>query len=259
MSFEKKKFFKWATLAFVFLVIFLIGESLSVFKSLQVSNPVYNTVSLSGKGEAVSIPDIATFSFTVSADATNVSDAQGTVTKKIDTILASLKTLGIADKDVKTTDYSVWPKYSYVQAVCTNMMCPPSKQVTDGYTVNHSVSVKIRKTDDAGKALAIVGDGGATNVSGLNFTVDNPDAVMAEARANAIADARAKAEELSKSLGVNLVRIVGYSEDNQGGYPIFAAVSTGISMMKAPAAVAPTLPTGENKVTDNVTVTYEIR
>ena len=256
---DMKKFFKWGTLTVIVLGVFLIGESLSVFKSLDTVSPVYNSIQVAGKGEVVSIPDLATFSFTVSADSKSVSDAQATVTKKIDAILADLKAMGIEDKDIKTTDYSVWPKYSYNQIVCTNNFCPPSRQVADGYTINHSILIKVRKTDDAGKALASVGGKGATNISGLTFTTDNPDTIKAEARAEAIKDARAKAEVLAKNLGVKLVRVVSFFDNSQGGYPIAEGVSSGITMMKASTDVAPTLPAGENKVTANVTVTYEIR
>ncbi|MFZ2769688.1 MAG: SIMPL domain-containing protein, partial [Minisyncoccia bacterium] len=114
---------------------------------------------------------------------------------------------------------------------------------------------------DAGKALASVGDKGATNISGLTFTNDDPDKVMKEAKAEAIKDAKSKAEDLAKSLGVRLVKVVGYYDNSQGGYPIMAdsAGFNGVSMMKATAPSAPTVPTGENKVTANVTVTYEIR
>ncbi len=257
---EVKKFFKWATWAVIFLAVFLLGQSLSVFKSIDNTNPAYNSIQVTGKGEAVSIPDLATFSFTVSAESKNVSDAQGTVTKKTDEILAGLKTLGIEDKDIKTTDYAVWPKYSYVQPVCTSMYCPPSRQVADGFTVNHSILVKVRKTDDAGKALAVVGDKGATNVSGLTFTNDDPEKVIKEARANAIKNAKSKADELAKNLGVKIVKVVGFY-DAQNGYPIYGEGMNGVSMMKAVAApdAAPTVPKGENKVTANVTVTYEIR
>jgi len=257
---EVKKFLKWATWAVIFLAVFLVGQSLNVFKSIDNTNPAYNSIQVTGKGEAISIPDLATFSFTVSTESKNVSEAQGTVTKKIDAILADLKVMGIKDKDIKTTDYSVWPKYSYVQPVCTSTYCPPGRQVADGFTISHSILVKVRKTEDAGKALASVGDNGATNVSGLTFTTDDPDKVIKEAKAEAIKNAKEKAEELAKSLGVKLVKVVGFY-DAQNGYPIYGeGMNGGVSVMKAVAPdAAPTVPAGENKVTANVTVTYEIR
>lgn len=255
---ETQKTLQSVSFALIILSVFLVMETLGAFKDWRSPNPVYNSISVSGTGEAVSLPDVASFSFTVSADAKVVSDAQGAVTTKMNAILAGLKALGIEEKDIKTTDYSVWPKYIYTSTVCSpNTICPPSRQIPDGYTANHSVSVKVRETLDAGKALALVGENGATGLSSISFTVDDPDKIMEEARAEAIADAREKAEMLSEELDVRLVRVVGFY-DNTGGAPYYAE-GFGGDMLKSVAAPAPTVPMGENKVTANVTITYEIR
>ncbi len=257
-SIETKKLLKWASFAFLILGIFLIVETLNAFKDWNNVDVAFNSISITGTGESVSVPDIAVFSFSVSADAKNVSDAQDKVTKNTDTILAGLKDLGVAEKDIKTTDYSVYPKYTYAPAVCANGYCPPGRQIPDGYTVNQSVSVKVRKTADAGRALALVGDKGATNVSGLSFSTDDKNKSENEARAKAIEDAKGKAEALAKSLGVRIVRVVGYADNFSSPVPMYGEGFAGVSMMKADVST-PTIPVGENKTTANVTVTYEIR
>jgi uncharacterized protein YggE len=257
-STEVKRLFKLGAFVLIILGIFLVGESLNAFKNWQTVDSAFNSISVTGTGESVSVPDIATFSYSVSADAKIVSDAQATVTKSSDAILAGLKALGVSEKDIKTTDYSVYPKYTFAPVVCTNIgYCPPSKQIPDGYTVNQSVSIKIRNTADAGRALALVGDKGATNISGLTFTTDDPNKNKDEARGKAIDDARAKADVLSKKLGVRIVRVVGYADSSAGG-PIFYASGAGM-MDKSSASSAPSVPAGENKTTANVTVTYEIK
>jgi len=255
---DVQKLLKVAWVALIVLTIFLAVETLVAFKNLRSPDIGYNSISVTGEGEAVSIPDIASFSFSVSADAKLVNDAQDKVTRKIDAILASLKSLGIEDKDIKTTDYSVWPKYSYEPVICSNSYCPPSKQVPDGYTASHGISLKIRKTEDAGKALALVGDGGASNISGISFGVDDPDKLTEEARALAIVDAKKKAKTLSKELGVRLVRVVSFYDNTGGGGPYYAE-GFGGDMVKTSAVPPPTIPTGENKTIVNVTITYEIR
>lgn len=258
---ETQKLFKWGQIVLIVLAIFLAVETLVALKSLRGINPVYNSISVTGEGEAVSLPDVATFSFTVSADAKSVSDAQGQVTKKMDTILAGLKALDIEEKDIKTTDYSIWPKYAYIaqSMPCSEMYCPPSRQVQDGYTVNHNISVKVRKTEDAGKALALVGEKGATGLSGISFTVDKPEKIQDEARAKAITDAKNKAKLLSKELGVHLVRVVSFYDNNDGGPVPYYGERMAADAMKTSSVSVPTIPTGENKVVVNVTVTYEIR
>lgn len=256
---EFQRVLKWTRIALVVLAVFLAAQALGSIKNLNSIDPAYNSISVTGEGEAVSVPDVAAFSFTVSAEAREVSDAQAQVTEKMNNILAGLKELGIEDRDIKTTEYSVWPKYSYVPVACMPTYCPPSRQVQDGYTANHSVYVKVREMENAGKTLALAGERGATNLSGLSFTVDDPDQVMNEARAEAIADAKSKAKTLSKELGVKLVRVVSFYDNTGGPMPYYAEGLGGDAMLRSAVAPAPTLPAGENKVKVNVTVIYEIR
>jgi len=255
---EAQKVLKWVRVVLIVLAIFLAVEALGAFKDLRGVNPAFNSISVTGEGEVVSIPDVATFSFSVSADAKVVSDAQDEVTKNMNAILAGLKTLGInEERDIKTTDYSIWPKYTYQPTVCSSTFCPPSRQVEDGYTVSHSISVKIRKTADAGKALALVGEKGATNLSSISFAIDDPEKILDEARAKAIADAKGKAKLLSRELGVRLVRVVSFYDNTGGGVPYYAEGMGGDTVKSK--SVAPTIPIGENKSVVSVTVVYEIR
>lgn len=250
---------KWGKIALIMFVVFMGVTIVKGLQDLRTIEPAYNSITVSGQGEAFAVPDVATFTFSVSAEAKTVEAAQSQVTTKMDAILAKLKALGIEDKDVKTTDYSVYPKYVYNQVVCVSYPCP-SQQKQDGYTANHSVTVKVRKTDDAGKALAAAGEAGATNLSSLSFQVDDTDSVEAEAREMAISDAREKAERLADDLGVRLVRVVSYSDSWGGGpMPYYAEASAGRGGMDTAQQKAPTLPSGENKSVVTVSVTYEIR
>lgn len=261
---ELKKFLRWGSWVLIVLGLFLAFEALVAFKEWRQDFPASSTISVNGEGEVVTIPDIATFSFSVSTDAKNVSDAQKNSKTKIDAILEDLKKQGIEDKDIKTIEYSVWPKYSYETVDCLpNRICPPGRQITDGYTVTQSIQVKIRKTEEAGEALAIAGAKGATNISGLNFTTDDPDKAMTEAKAKAIDDANEKAEALAKNLGVRIVKVVGFYDNAPQPYAGYGGVfnSRDAAMTKSSVGpeMAPSLPQGENKVIANVSVTYEIK
>lgn len=256
---EVRRFFKFATVAVVLLCLFLAAKSLSALKDWREPSVPQSTIVVSGTGEAFATPDIATFSFSVSADAKAVADAQSAVNGKIDAVLAGLKDLGIDDKDIQTTNYSVYPKYSYAPTACTQSYpsyCPPSRQVPDGYTASETVTVKVRKTENAGQALAAAGEKGATDISGLNFTVDDMDAVNNEARDKAVAEAKTKAEALADSLGVHLGRVVDFADSmsNPGPYPYMYAAEAGGTVAKDVS-----ISTGQNKITDTVTITYEIR
>ena len=257
---EMQNIYKWASIALIILALFLGVKTLASLKGLRDINPAYNSISVSGEGEVFAVPDLATFSFSVSADANTVSEAQAQVTKKMDAVLKALKDLGIEEKDIKTTDYSVYPKYRYEVMPAIYPPIPvPGRQVSDGYTANHSATVKVRNTEDAGKALAAAGEKGATNLSSISFTVDDMDKITEEARALAIKDARDKAKLLSKELGVRLVRVVSFNDSTDGGYPIpYGREGMGGDVMVS-GAKAPTMPTGENKVRVVVNVVYEIR
>lgn len=257
-SVEGQRIVKTIFVVLAILVAFLALKTVSLVKEISYPNPASNTISVSGTGEATSVPDIATFSFSVSKDSQNVADAQKFVTDKIGSIIPALKEMGIEEKDIKTTDYNVYPKYTYETAICRNGYCPPGRQVADGYTVSQSVSVKVRKTEDAGKALGLVGEKGATSISGLSLTLDDPNAPMNEARLKAIENAKSKAEVLAKSLGVRIVRVTSYFE-NGGQQPMYAYDKAVMGMGGSEPAVAPVVPTGQNTVTSNVTVVFEIR
>ncbi len=239
--------------------VFLIAESLNAFKEWHYPGPNYRTISITGEGEVFAVADIATFTYTVSADAASVTEAQNTVTNKMNAILDAVKGLGVEEKDITTSNYSVYPKYTYKPGVCSSNYCPPGNQVPDGFTVSHDVTIKVRKVDDAGKVLAAVGEKGATNVSGISFTTDDPTALQGEARAKAIEDAKTKAKALADDLDIRLVRIVSYS-DNSGNYPMPMYDKLQLTAGEASVRnVAPTLPVGQNKIISNVTVEYEIR
>jgi len=234
-----------------------------------------NTISVDGTGDAYAVPDVATFSFTVSDTEKAVADAQTAATAKVNAALKVVSAAGVSDKDVQTESYSIDPQYQYQNAVCpmdapvdsastaTGMpipvYCPPGKQTLTGYQVSESVSVKLRDLSKAGALLTSLGSAGVSDLNGPSFDVDNPDAVQAQARSIAIADAQSKAQELAKELGVSLGSVVSFSE-NSGGVirPVMYAMaaSTGAS---APAPAAPAIPSGQQKVTDDVTVTYEIQ
>jgi uncharacterized protein YggE len=242
------------------LSIFLLAETIGVVKSYKFigTNPAsQGTISVSGKGEVVAVPDIANVSFTVSNEALVAGDAQAKSSKEMNSILALLKKDGIADKDIKTTSYNIYPRYEYSGSASSYYPYPSGKQILAAYVVSQSVLVKIRDISKAGKILADLGESGATDISGLSFANDKQDDLQKQARDQAITQAEADAEKLASALGVNLVRILNYSEN--GNYPIYYAKADMMSSGVGGGAVAPQVPAGENTITSNVTITYEVK
>ena len=220
------------------------------------------TISVNGKGEVVARPDIATFSFSVIAEADDAGSAQEKSATSVNSIIDYLKKQGIEDKDIKTLYYNLNPRYEYLESICNiNGYCPPGERVLKGYEVNQTIEVKVRTVDNAGSLISGVGTLGATNVSSLQFTIDDEEVLIAQAREKAIKDAREQAEKLASDLGVHIVRIVGFGDSSGGrggAYPMYTqAESFGASDTKA--ATPPAVPSGENTFTSNVNITYEIR
>lgn len=258
-----ERIFKFVPMVLIFLSLFLIVVSLGALKEYRYigSGNQSNTITVSGEGEVFAIPDIAQFSFSVIEEAKDVETAQTTATEKADKAIEALKDKGVEEKDIKTTGYNVYPKYEYSRVICTEFSCPPSKQTLTGYEVNHSITVKVRKVDDAGSVIGALGSLNVSNISGISFTIDDEDEIQTEARQKAIDNAEEKAKELAKQLGVKLSKIVSFNENGNGGIYYKSAMPLGLGAGMGGDAMesAPSLPAGENRVVSNVSITYEIR
>ena len=251
---------KLAALFLIFATIFMAATAVNALINFDsISGQPTNVITVSGEGKVSAVPNLATISFTVSENATTASAAQDAVTKKSNTAIAVLKDLGIEEKDIKTSSYNVYPRYNN-PAPCYSYPCPDYEQRIIGYTASQTVDVKVRDTAKAGDVLASLGDSGVSNLYGPNFTIEDQDALVAEARKEAIEKARAQAKEMASQLGVRIVRIVSFSE---GGYPMpYYYGKGGVAMdaaVRNESAPAPALPAGENEIMVNVSITYEIR
>ncbi len=248
-----------ATVILLGTIVALGAYAYLTFKQAYQWNSESTTVNVVGTGEVTSKPDVAQFSFSVrgeGADAATAQEKSGTI---INALTVYLKEQGVADKDIKTANYNLNPKYRYEVNPClVGSYCPPGNPVIDGFEVSQTITVKVRVIDKAGPLLTGVGSKGATDISGLNFTVDDDEALKAEARELAIADAKEQADKLATALGVKLVRIIGYYEDMpMSPYGYGGPMMESTMRVKTFNSVA--VPTGENKVVSKVNLTYEIR
>ena len=220
------------------------------------------TISVSGEGEVLAVPDIGEFSFAVQAEGQDAADAQKKSAEAVNAILAYLDEAGVKETDIKTQNYSLNPKYKYEERACAfDGYCPPGERVIDGYEVFQNVSVKVRDLDAAGVLISGAGDNGATNISSLQFTIDDESVLQAEAREKAIADAKEKAEVLASDLGMRLDRIVGFFE---GGNDDYAYMERSVMAMDSEEGfggkmITPSMPVGENEIRSTVTITYQLK
>jgi uncharacterized protein len=258
---EWNKLQSFLKLLVVLVSIFVIALIVYTFKAVGYigSAPMTNTISVSGHGESFAVPNIATINFSVEKTAKTVADAQTQVTTVMNDVLATLKTKGIAEKDIQTTSYDVNPKYEYQGSVCTaNGICPPSKQILTGYTVSDTVQVKIRAIDTAGDIIGVLGQKNVTNLSGLTLSVEDDSAVKTEARNKAITQAQQQADSIAKGLGVRLVRITSFNESSSAR-PVYYNSAKDMVMGTGASAPIPSIPVGQNKASSDVSITYEIQ
>lgn len=238
----------------VFLAIFLLGKSLNEFNKISYNGSELlpaSTITVSGDGEVVSVPDIATFSFSVTEESPVVATAQDESAKTTNAIIDFLTKNGVDKKDIKTSGYNIYPRYeyeggSYYQTGKRNLVA---------YVVSQSVEVKVRKLSDAGKILSGLGELGATDVSGLTFGFDKEESLKVKARKDAIASAKEKAQITARDLGVNLGKIVSYNEN--ASYPMLYGRT--LDAVSATKSTAPEITPGESKIKSSVSITYEIK
>lgn len=247
------------TIVLLFLIVALAAYACYTIKQTKYLYTGPTTISVTGVGEVMAVPDIGQFSFSVVATGTDATLAQEESGNRINAILAFLKEAGVEEKDIKTESYNMNPRYRYETGDCpVNVFCP-GVQVQDGFEVYQSVRVKVRDLNNSGRLIAGVGNLGATNITSLQFTIDDTNVLKAEARTKAINDARAKAVVLSRQLGVRFVKMVGYYENDGQQVPYYDYARAGNMMEMSDMAKGPSLPTGENTVTSQVTITYQTR
>jgi len=237
-------------------VVFLV--SLTVWVSIDIQNKIKetkNTITVSDTGEIYAKPDLALTTFSVTTEGKQVSEALSKNTEKMNTVIDSIKSQGVEEKDLKTTSFNIYPRYEYQRVEIEIYPYPPGKRVLVGYEVIQSLEVKIRDMTKIGGIIQEATDAGANQVGDLQLTIDKQDELKSQARKQAIEKAKTKAQELASQLGVNLVRIINFSESSV--IPYYYGLEKAVGM--GAGEEAPQIETGENKIEVTVTITYEIK
>jgi uncharacterized protein YggE len=243
-----------AILLSAFLIVKIAGEIIS----WDDNDFAQNVITVSGEGESLAIPNIATFSFSIIEKADTIEEAQELASQKVNQALAFLRDNGVEDKDIKTNSYNTYPNYDYGRP-CTAFDCPDViEPEIINYEVSQRVTVKVRQQEEVGRFLTELGRIGVSNLSGLSFEIDDDSKLYEQARENAINDAKEKAKKLAKQLGVDLGDIVSFNENSPNNYKFDYRVATLESADSAFGGSVPELPQGENTYKSTVSITYEI-
>ena len=168
-------------------------------------------ISVSGEGRVSMVPDMAVLGIGVSAKESTVAQANSEAQAAMDRLLASLKSDGVADKDIQTSQFSINPEYDYQF----------NQQKLTGYRVTDMLQVKVRDIDAAGKVIddGVEAAGDLVQVGSISLTAEDTGAPSGQARELAMADAKTKAQELARLAGVELGAPISISESSYSPTP----------------------------------------
>jgi len=239
----KTKFYFVAVVALLALLVSACGPT-----TVTQAAPV-RTVSVSGSGQAYLVPDIAYIYVGVHTELPSASDAVSENNAQTQTMIQALKDFGIDAKDIRTTNFSIWPQDKYDPMTGT-----PTGQKT--YIVDNTVYVTVRDLGKLGDLLDTVIAAGANTVNSIQFDVADKEEALKAARAEAVKDAEAQAQELADAAGVKLGDIQTISFNDSSPYPISEGKGGG-----GAAVAQASVPIQPGQLTFSVTVsmTYEIK
>ena len=213
------------------------------------TSPPEHTLAVTGTGRVVVSPDIADLRLGVSATKSTVKAARAAAAASMTKVIAALKKLGIADKDIQTTMLSLQPNYAY-----SNSGQPPK---LTGFTLSNAVAVTVRDLTKIGDAVDDSLAAGATTLDGVTFRVDDPTQAERQARQEAMAEAKSKAQALASGAGVSIKGVASISESSAPiPYPIpYPAPYLGAALARDEATP---VQVGTNEVVVTVAVVYLI-
>ena len=199
-------------------------------------------ITVSGEAAISVEPDLAQIRAGVTTDAKTAREAAEANSKAMTAVMGSIRALGVAERDLQTSRYAIQPIHEPGQ---------PGRNRVVGFQATNSLLVKVRQPDRVGEIIDRLVASGANNVSGVEFVVSDPSKLLDDARAQAIADARRKAQLYATAAGATLGPAFSIAEQSAGMPP------QPMMMARAAGAETPIAP-GERTLRVSVTVTYEL-
>lgn len=235
-------------LAFAVLVFALILSACGPTTINQAAPENLRTMNVNGVGDINLVPDIAYIYIGVHDEAPTASEAVEANKAHTTAVLEALKSAGVDEKDLRTSNFSIWPSQQYA---------PDGTVSGTIYMVDNSVYVTVRDLDSLGDLLDDAITAGANSVNSIQFDVADKTAAVKEARAKAVEDAKRQAQELADASGVTLGDIQNLSFYDNSAYPSYEGKGGGGAVMAVDVAV-PIQP-GQLTITVNVSMTYTIK
>ena len=226
-------------------------------------------LSLSAEGRSRRTPDLAQFSAGVVTNGRTAAEAMAANSRQMDSVIAALRRAGIPERDIQTSSISLQPRFNNPEQdaqlrarMAREPYVPPANPEPPriiGYEARNSVQVQLRRLGEMGKVIDALVSVGANEINGPNFTLDEPRAAQDEARVEAIATGRQRAELYARAAGMRVVRILSISEGG-GYYPVEQIMVTGrAASYGAPPPPPPTpVAPGEVSIGVNVSMQFEL-
>jgi len=206
--------------------------------------------SVNDSAKVLATPDTATVQVAVVKEAGSVEDLQTELNEANNAMTSAIKSVGIAEDDIKTVMYSIYPKYRYNPEDGT--------QSIDGYMATSRLEIRTSDFDKINQVVDVAVKAGANEVGQVNFVVDDRDAYVAQARKEAIEGAKAKAEAIADEAGIDLGQLVNVDiyENGEVQPPVFyeKALATGMG-----GGGDTSIQAGQNEIVVNVTLSYALQ
>ena len=232
--------------------ILLVALALGACSPTVVANPVapQRSMTVNGTGQVFMTPDIAYIYIGVHTEKDTAAEAVQANNAETQQVITALKEAGVAAKDIRTTNFSIWPNQQYG---------PDGQPTSTRYTVDNSVFVTVRKLETLGDLLDTAVGAGANSINSVQFDVADKTGALKEARDQAVEDAKVQAQELADAAGLKLgeIQSVGFF-DNVPTPNLDTYGKGGGGAGVAEAATVPIQP-GQLTLTVTVSMTYMIK
>ncbi len=236
-------------------IVFAMAFVAAAGMPVQAGEQARRTLSLSGHGEVRAQPDIAIVRLGVEKQAREARVALRAASEAMTAVFAVLKDKwNVAEKDMMTSGFSVTPQYVYPKKAYEQEKGP--KLV--GYRVSNMLTVRVRDLKALGGILDELVRSGSNRISGISFTIDDPQPLRDEARRRAVRDALRKARLYAKEAGFALGPVLTMTERGSSVPVPRPMVAARVKAMAAEALPVP-VAAGEQAVTADVSMTWEIR
>jgi uncharacterized protein YggE len=212
--------------------------------------PPVRTLNVNGTGQAFLSPDIAYIYIGVHSEEATAAEAVAANNEETQKVIDALKEAGVEAKDIRTTNFSIWPNQQYG---------PDGQPTSTRYVVDNSVFVTVRELDNLGDLLDSAIGAGANSVNSIQFDVADKTEALKKAREEAVKDAKEQAQELADAAGMKLGEVQSIGFQDSGAVPYLNSYGKGGGGAVASEAAAVPIQPGQLTLTVNVSMSYAIK